>query len=355
MRRIFITGGHYTPARAVIDELLRLGGFEIFYLGRRFSMEDDAAEALEFQELKKIKRVNYIVINTGRLQRKFFIKPFQSLKAFSKIISGLVAGFWAVLKYRPNIILSFGGYVALPVVLVGKIFGIRVVTHEQTLSLGLANKIIERLADKVLVSYPQQADQRHVYTGNPIRREILEVGNCHPRKNLIFVTGGNQGSHVLNMALMEALPTLLKKYSVVHQTGDSKFGDYDNLYNRYKNNKNYKIYRFLSGKEMAENLSLASLVICRSGANTVTELRYLGKPAILVPIFWSGGNEQVKNAQIIVRAGQGEMLTEDQLSSRSLVTLVNKMFSYLNYYQKNGLANKATLSVDAASKIVDQL
>ena len=149
MKKIFITGGHFAPAKAVID---KLSGWEIFYLGRKYAMEDEKTEALEFRE---IKNAHYLVITTGRLQRKFFVNWSQSVKALLKIPWGFIQSFFYLLKYRPDVILSFGGYVALPVVINAWFLDIPVITHEQTKSLGLANKIIALLAKKTLDKTPR--------------------------------------------------------------------------------------------------------------------------------------------------------------------------------------------------------
>lgn len=92
MKKIFITGGHYTPARAVID--LLIGKCDLFYVGRKFAMEDDQALALEYQSLNGLKSLTYLVLTTGRLQRRFFINVMQSIKAFLKIFIGLGQSFY---------------------------------------------------------------------------------------------------------------------------------------------------------------------------------------------------------------------------------------------------------------------
>lgn len=320
-KKIFVIGGHYTPAKAVID--LLINKYQIFYLGRKYAMEDDPALALEYQSLNGLKNLTYLVLTTGRLQRKFFVNPVQSIKAFLKIFIGFFQSLYYLLKYRPNLILSFGGYLALPVVICGWLFGIPVLTHEQTKVSGLANRIIAKFAKKVL-------------TGNPIRKEILDLKPV--KTSGIFVTGGNQGSHVINMAAKD----LFKKYKIVLQTGDSKFNDYETL-------KRDGVYKFLDAKNMAKFLNEADLVISRAGANIVTELAYLGKPAILIPIPWSSGNEQMLNANFLKNAGTAEILEQKDLTGENLLKLVDFMFANLKKYQ-----HKIPVKTDAAEEIVKE-
>jgi UDP-N-acetylglucosamine--N-acetylmuramyl-(pentapeptide) pyrophosphoryl-undecaprenol N-acetylglucosamine transferase len=327
-KKIFVTGGHYTPARAVIDELLKNKNYEIFYLGRKYAMEDDDALALEYLELSNLSNLKYLELTTGRLQRKFWVNPRQSVKALLKVFTGLIQSFYYLGKFRPNLVMSFGGYLAVPVVIGAWLLGIPVLTHEQTPVRGLANRIIAPFAKKIL-------------TGNPLRREILALKFRPQHSRTILVTGGNQGSHVIN----QAVKTLIKKYPLIIQTGDSRYNDFEEL---SKLNKN--TYKFLTASQMAKALDRAGLVISRAGANICTELAYLGKPAILIPIPWSSGNEQKLNAQWLKEAGIAEILEEKDLNGQTLLSLTKKMFKDLKKYQ-----HPVPLPLDAAGRIVKEI
>lgn len=334
-KKIFITGGHLTPAKAVFEELT---GWEIYYLGRKYAMEDDKAVALEYQQLGDSPNIKYLVITAGRLQRKFFINIGQSVKALLKIPVGFMQSFWWLLRFEPNIVLSFGGYIALPVVINAWLLGIPVITHEQTQTLGLANKIIGLFSQKIL-------------RGSILRREILKAKTR--TTETIFITGGNQGAHVINVAVEGIINDLTKKYQVIHQTGDSSYQDFEKL--SANANKNYQVKKFLSSSEMAKTLALAKIVISRSGANTVSELAYLGKPAILTPIPWSSGGEQKKNAQVLVDLGMAEIIVQKNLSGKSLLSVVNKISDNYEPYFNNAKKAKSLIDPHAAEKIVAEL
>jgi len=334
MKKIFITGGHYTPAKAVIDLLLDKNEFEIFYLGRKSAMEDDKALALEFIELSSKPKITYLELTTGRLQRNFFVNFNQSVRAFLKIFTGFFQSLYYLVKYRPNLVMSFGGYLAIPVVINAWFFGIPVLTHEQTLAPGLANRLIARFSKKVL-------------TGNPLRREILNLKPVR-QSNTIFITGGNQGAHVINVAIEEIIDKLLKKYRVIHQTGDSKFEDYERL-------KREGVFKFLDAQEMADALNAAALVISRSGANITTELAYLGKPAILIPIPWSSGGEQMANAKVLESAGTAEILEQKDLNGQNLLRLIGSMMENLKQYNANAVKARKLVELDATEKIVEEI
>lgn len=361
--RIFVTGGHFTPAMAVIEELLKRGGFEIYYLGRKYSMEDDKALAMEFSELSCRTDLTYYVVQTGRLQRKFFVNFWQSVRSILRIPFGFLQAFYLILRYRPVLVLSFGGYVAVPVVFVAWLFGLKIVIHEQTLVCGLSNKLMALLADRVLVSWEDSLKffpaKKTVLVGNPVRGSILRVKRKRQgRKKVIYVTGGNQGSHVINVVILSILPELLRKYEVIHQTGDSKFGDYEKLA-KAKDvlseplKRRYVLKKFIATSEIADVFSKVDLIVGRPGANLVTEALYLGINSVLIPISWAGYKEQEKNAQILSNLGRAIIISEDKLSGEKLLKaisdqIIKKGDNLLEFQQKESIAG-------AAGKIVNEL
>ena len=333
MKKIFVTGGHFAPAKAVID---KLSGWEIFYLGRKYAMEDEKSLALEFLELRNLSNLRYLSVLTGRLQRKFFVNVGQSIKALLKIPWGFIQSFYYLLRYRPDVVLSFGGYVALPVVINAWFLDIPVITHEQTKSLGLANKIIALFAKKTL-KFPI------------LRDEILKAKIQN--KNLIYITGGNQGSHVINLAIQEIFNKLVKKHQVIHQTGDSSFNDFE----KAPKIKNYEVKKFLTGEESAKALAEARIIISRGGANTVAEIAFLGKPAIFIPIPWASGNEQEENIRPLVNLGMAEVIPQDQLSGKTLLKAIEKIEKNYDQYFTNAQKAKSLIDPFAAEKIVAEI
>lgn len=393
MKKIFLTGGHFAPAKAVISALLKAGKphfakashfadasrdksrgeWQIFYIGRKYAMEGDRAEALEFREIREVGRINYLVINPGRLQRKFFVNIGQSIKALLRIPLGFAQAFWWLLRFRPAVVLSFGGYVAVPVVVGAWLLGIPILTHEQTTVSGLANKIIALLASKVLVSWESSLNYfpkgKAVLTGNPLREEVLDkvkslkslVISQKKTTKMIYITGGNQGAHVINEAVGKVLPQLVSKYQIIHQTGDSQiFKDYQKLEKiREKLPKKlqwkYQPYRFLSGIESATVLANADLVISRAGANTVLEIAALGKPSILIPIPWSGGNEQYQNAQLLADLWMAEILPQSELTPKKLLETIESVMTNIQEYKKCAKEGIKLVHLDAAEKIMNEV
>lgn len=366
---IIICGGHLTPALAVIEELKNPSAIShkplaILFIGRKHSMEGDSAVSQEYKIITRM-GIPFISLAAGRLQRKFTRYTIPSLL---KIPVGFFQALWWVGKFKPDIILSFGGYLAVPVVIAGWLWQVPTVSHEQTTVSGLANKIIAYFAQKICVSWPQSADhfpkKKVVLTGNPIRREIFKINKNSPYPipdtlyPVIYITGGSLGSHVINETVVKCLPELLEKYIVIHQCGDSeKYNDYEKLKSASRRIKaelqeKYKFTQYVGPEDIGWVFNKADLVIGRAGANTVTELAALGKPAILIPIPWVGNSEQLKNAEVLANIGAAVILPQDKLNGEELKKQIDSMFDDFKNYRKNAKEATKLVNLSAASKIV---
>lgn len=362
--KIVIAGGHLTPALAVIEELQKRNNWEIFYFGRPFSTEGDKTPSLESKIIKD-KGVKLITINFGRLQHNF---TRYSLWAFLRIPWGFTLSFIHLIRLRPDLILSFGSYVGVTVVMAAWVLGIPVVIHEQTTVVGLANKVSSTLAKKILISWPQTLktfpEQKTVLTGNPLRSEIFqpkakiwEAFNFEAKLPLILVTGGNQGSHRINVAVEGILLKLLRQYNVFHQTGHlQSFGDYSRLLKTKEKlpadlKKRYQLRKYLTGEEWGTILNKADLVVSRAGINTISELLALGKPQLLIPIPWLPKDEQGQNAQMVKNEGLGEILPQEDLTPENLFLKIEKMMKNLKKYQPK----TKQINLKASFKIVNEL
>lgn len=363
-KKIIITGGHLTPALAVI-ELMEKCEWEVIFIGRKYAFEGEKTLSAEYRITRKL-GLPFISLTSGRWQRNLTRHTFFSLL---KIPIGFFQSFYWLIKLHPHLILSFGGYLALPVAMAGWFLGIPVVTHEQAVNPGLANQIINFFAKKVAVSWPETLEKikgkKIILTGNPIRKEIFaQTPNPKPQipKNdlpLIYITGGSTGSHAINEVIKNILPQLLEKYNVIHQCGDSQeYKDYEKLLKikdqlppLFKNR--YFVVKYLDFLEIGSVLKKADLVVGRSGANTITELAALGKPAILIPLPWAGQNEQFENAKILEKAGIAVILEQKNLTGETLYNNINTLSQNLEQYKKNGRKAKELVDLKAAEKILD--
>lgn len=358
--KILLTGAHFTTAVAVIEELRKQPNVKIIYVGRKTTMEGDKSPSVESTLLPKL-GVEFIPITAGRLQRAL---GFYTIPSLFKIPIGAVQAFWIIFTQKPDVVLSFGGYVATPVVIGAWLMSIPVIIHEQTLVTGLANRISSWFADKVAVSFDSDHSfnrNKTIITGNPLRREILAVSDdiLYKYKRIfqqaqkeelpvILVTGGNQGSHLINQAVEGCLDELLKIACVIHQTGESKFNDYERL--KVKENEKYVVDKWIDN--MGYFLKQTDLVISRAGINTLSELAYLGTPALVVPIPYIYKDEQNKNAKFFEKLGLVRILPQSKLSSGTLFKSIKSCLSDLNQFSKEAKKAKEIIIKDATKRLV---
>lgn len=338
--RVILIGGHLSPALSLIRELKNE---EVVFFGRKYSFEKDKALSLEYQLVEEL-NIPFIPITTGRLQRKFTRYTFFS---FLKLPIGFFQSVRALIRFKPDVVLGFGGYISIPVVFASFILGIPVVIHEQTFEAGFANRILSRFAKKICISWESSFDffpkNKTILTGNPIRKELFEkITDEFSFKNdlpIIYITGGSSGSHAINEAVGKILNKLLSISNVVHQTGDAKeFNDFEKLLGIKEKmgdlKGEYKIVKFLNSAHASEILNKADLVVSRSGVNTVTELVYLKKPSLLIPLSFSQKNEQYKNALFAKELGIAEILEQKDLTEERFYGVIFKILKDKTEYVK---------------------
>lgn len=357
--RILITGAHFTPAVAVIEQLKKYPDAKIVYVGRKTTQEGDFSKSLESQIIPKLD-VKFIPITTGRLQRSFTIYTIPSLL---KIPVGLLAALYIVLTEKPDVTLSFGGYVSVPVVIASWLFSIPILIHEQTLVSGLANRISAVFANKVALSFKNnQINEKRIITGNPLRNivkgnegklgELGEIFRLAGKEKLpvILITGGNQGSHIINKTVEDVLDKLTKEAFVIHVTGENKFNDFERLRELGSFGERYLVRKWIN-EEYGVVLKKVNLVISRSGINTLTELAYIGKPALVIPFPHLYGDEQNKNARYFENAGLVKILPQSKLSGSSLVENIKLLLKNLPKLKQEAKNARKVLTPDAAQRL----
>lgn len=359
IKKIVITGGHHNSALVVAEEL-RKRGYEIIWFGHKYTMWGDENVGAEYKEVTKA-GFKFIEIKAGK-----FYRTYNPAK-IALIPVGFFQSLYYLLKFKPNLVLSFGGYLAVPVIVCAWLLGIPSLTHEQTVVYGLANRIISHFAKKVLVSWETSVKHfpknKAVFTGLPLRPEIFQRQNLKYEFNhklpTIYITGGKQGAHVINQIARESLENLLKNYNIIHQCGSSSL--YNDIRKQEELKKSlseefkrrYVVKEYFFREEIGAVFSSCDLVISRSGAHTVYELAALGKPSILIPIPWSSRDEQLKNAQILKNHGIAEIIMQKDLYPTSLLNMIEKMSKNIDFYKKNALRVKKLIKFDATQKIAN--
>jgi UDP-N-acetylglucosamine--N-acetylmuramyl-(pentapeptide) pyrophosphoryl-undecaprenol N-acetylglucosamine transferase len=319
------TGGHIFPIIAVAREIKKRqpANLELSYMGP----EDEFASKLFFKEGIK----TYFVLS-GKVRRYFTVSAFfqNILDLFIKIPVGIVQAFLILFFTAPDMVFSKGGYGAIPTVIAAWILRIPIFMHESDSTPGLTNKIISKLSTKIFVSFPVKLTQyfpekKMILAGNPIREELLQVNpenakavfNLSSDKPVILVLGGSQGSTRINDLISQILPSLLKQFEVIHQSGQK---DFERLKGEVRNfispneQSGYHLFAFLDENQMKHALAIAACVIGRAGAGTIFEIAAFKKPSILIPLPEAAQNHQVKNAYAYCEAGATMVIEESNLT-----------------------------------------
>lgn len=340
-KTVCITGGHLTPALSVVDEIVdKKLPWNIVFIGRKFAKEGDSTVSEEYTSITRLS-VTFLPLIAGRIPR--FISG-STIRSIAKIPIGFIQAFVYLIRYRPDIIVSFGGYIALPVVSAGWILRIPSVTHEQTQSIGLANRTISYLVKKIYVSHKHMllkiSSNKGVYVGLPLRKKLFEK---HPKpkyiprinRPILYCTGGVTGARSINTLLFPIIKNLSTKYMIVHQTGAESFADATNIRNDLDRNQQQYYYPkiYYTVEEVGWILTHAMLVVGRSGANTTAEIEALGAIALFIPLPWSAGNEQLKNAQYLCSKGSATVLEQASLDSKALEEHIHEMILHRAKYK----------------------
>lgn len=362
MKKIFLTGGHAaTTAIAVVEEIIRRyqnKPLEIYWIGVKNAFEGKSIPTLDWIHFSKLGIKTYF-IKTGRLQRKF---TFWTIPSILKIPLGFLHTFFLILKIRPDVVVSFGGFAAFPVILAARILGIPSLLHEQTAAIGRANFFSLPFVNKVALArrqslrYIKAKSSKLRVIGNPIMTQILEVPVKEKISKLpvIYVTGGSRGSQKINQALKPILNKLLEKFHVIHQTGLIDYQHFRRLKKKLpsKLGLKYEVYPVIDPMQVDGVYKRSDIIISRAGANTVAEIMVVKRPSILIPIPFSYLDEQTKNADIAKEFGIAKVIKEEDLLPERLLREIEDLYLNWKKYVKRSL-DKVSPDVNASSSFVD--
>lgn len=358
--RVVVIGGHLSPALAVIESLPK--ETKILFIGRKHHFEGDRAVSLEHKTIHSL-GIDFAEIVSARLQRKITRHTINSLLKFP---IGLIQSLFILLKFKPDIVIGFGGYLSLPVAIMAFLLRIPIVIHEQTFEAGFSNRLISVFAKKICISWDSSRaffpKEKVVLTGNPVRKFSLSGDSSTPfhfAQNdipVIYVTGGSSGSHFINTLIEGCIKDLSRKFNVIHQTGDAKSNDYERLENLRSKlpidiRARYVLKKFIDPSHIGAILEKCDLVISRAGINTVSELIYFEKPGLLIPLPFSQGQEQLKNAKFLESLGLGLVLQQKEIDPKKLYDNIALMFANINKYRLDK-AELGTMQKDASRNIV---
>ncbi len=351
--KIAVTGGHHTSALPVIKRFREENpNVELIWFGHKHSLKGDKNTTLEYRDITDL-GIRFIDLPAGKFYRTY--DPVRLLK----IPLGFIVATYHLLKNRPNAILSFGGYIAVPVVISGWFLGIPSITHEQTVVVGYANKLISKFAKKILISHEESSKyfppEKTVLSGLPLRKELFEVRSdefgLENDLPVLYITAGKTGSHKINSVVADCLSDLLQRFNVIHQCGDySRYDDYSNLKKTYElllhedkkeNNQSeyprgkYFVRKFIGKDIIGEVFSKSDILLSRAGAHITAEIKAFGKAAVLVPIPWVSHNEQYLNASLLEDMGLAVILNENELSCENLLEKLDEVYYSIEVGHEN--------------------
>ncbi len=345
------TGGHIFPALAVAD-ILRTQGWQVTWLGAPNSMEADLVPRHGYE----MAWVRFSGVRGKGLLRLLQL-PFDLLLAMWQSAA-------AIFRHRPDVVLGMGGYITFPGGVMASLLRRPLLIHEQNSVAGLSNRVLARIAKKVLSGFPDVLPHA-IWCGNPVRSDIAGLPDPQQRyaarngKLNVLVVGGSLGAKAINEALPQALLLLPKdvRPNVLHQTGKQHFEAVKRAYQQAGVQADIKPFM----DEMAKHYGNADLVICRAGALTVAELAAAGVASILIPFPFAVDDHQTRNAQFLSKHGAAVLLPQIDLSAEKLAQLLRGMMDgeqgrqkLLTIAQKARSLAKADAAV-AVARICEEL
>ena len=333
------TGGHIMPGIAVAEQM-KLEGWAIAWMGNPDGMEAKLTAGRGYE----MAWVQFSALRGKGLLRKIML-PLNLLRGFYQ-------AFVQLDRIKPDVVLGFGGYISFPGGMMAVLKGIPLVLHEQNSVAGLANRVLAKVATRVLTGFPNTLTDGD-WVGNPVRPEIIDVlplpAERYAARNgalKILVIGGSLGARALNENVPRALALMDEavRPEVMHQTGANEFNEVAKLYAAL--GVHAQCAPFITN--MASAYAQADLVICRAGALTIAELAATGVASLLIPFPAAVDDHQTFNAQFLARAGAAFLLAQSELNPDRL-----KAISSVPREQLAQMAEKArTLAKPDATAVV---
>ncbi len=361
------SGGHIFAAIATLKAFTTLypsQAKDLVFVGSTLTMEGEKHQLPMEERLCNRMGIPFRKIRMGKLQRQLSLRSF---KLAYQVVLGFIDAFKLIKELRPSVVVAFGGYVALPMVIIGKLFGAKIVLHEQTSNIGLTNRLLQYFADTIGVTF--EASQRYFkrptkVVGSPTMEHIYSISTyehllAYIKKEksklldepdyleklqwikanqgqipILLMSGGSQGSHFLNEQIKMILPELLKESIVIMQVGENEqYNDYKVLTDLVSTltpelQKNCIIRKFVY-EEYGFLMKTADVFLGRSGANTVYQAGMNSLHSLFVPIPWVTRNEQYTNAMILQEKGFATIIEQAHCTPEVLLEEIKKNFAHI--------------------------
>lgn len=357
------TGGHINPGIAIANKIKeKEKDSEIIFIGTDRGLENDLVPRAGY-ELKRI--------DAHGIQRKINVENLKNLYATFKSIGKAKK----ILKeFKPDVVIGTGGYICVPTAIAARKLNIPVVLHESNAFPGVAVRLFKKKANKILVGFEDakkrlENGKNVIVTGNPIKIKKLNLSEVEKNKikeelglkkdkPVVLVFGGSQGAKSINKSFIEIISNKKNKnYQIIWAAGPNQYENIkakleeDNI--NIENIENVKILPYIYNME--EVMNACDLVVCRSGAMTITEISVVGKPAIFIPFPFATENHQEYNARVLVNAGAAKIILDKDLNSEILENTIEGIITNKEILTQMGLNAEKVAVQKVEEKIYEEI
>ena len=300
------TGGHLFPAIAVS---------EYFKKSQLHFLVDKRTENFLIN-----KNLKYHVISSSKIEKNIFKLPI----SFFKIFYGFIYSLYLIVKFKPSLVVGFGGYTCIPSLLAAKVLNRKILIHEQNSVMGKTNRYLSKISNKTAITYKNTvfADKSAIFSGIPIRKFKLKKNRDTNKNKKILIIGGSQGakifSEIIKNIILRLDKSLLKKIIVVQQIRKEDFKKMEKFYQDL--NVKFKLQNFFTN--IYSEINTSDLIITRCGASSLAEIEYFKKFCILVPLPTSTNNHQYFNAIEFKKTNECEIINQHNIDNQNLVKII---------------------------------
>ena len=357
------SGGHINPGIAIANKIKKENSnAEIIFIGTKRGLENDLVPRAGYK-LKTIEAYGIV--------RKFTI---DNIKKMFKTLKGYGEAKKILKQERPDIVIGTGGFICGPVLLAASKQKIPTLLHESNAFPGVTVKLLAKKVDTILISFEDARKRIHnakniVLTGTPTKfkdikfsenekEEFLKENNLVQNKTLILVFGGSQGARPINNAIEEIIENNLNKnYQILWSVGQSQY----DIIKQNLEKKNINIDNITNVKvipyiyDMQKAMLTADLIVCRSGAMTITEVSICGKPAIFVPLSFAAENHQEFNAKVLANEGAAKIIHDNEINGNSLNNMIEEMIKDKEKLKQMGNNAKKIVMENVEDKIYEEI
>ncbi|PIR44812.1 MAG: hypothetical protein COV10_02925 [Candidatus Vogelbacteria bacterium CG10_big_fil_rev_8_21_14_0_10_51_16] len=359
------SGGHFYPIIAVAEALQEKAEEEKYVGIELYYMSDSPYNKRALFEA----HLTYIHTTAGRSRTYLSIR---NISDSLKTVFGLITSTWKLYTLFPDVIFAKGGYASFPALFAAKLLQIPVVIHESDSVPGRVNRWAGKFARYVAVSYAEAETffpkEKVAVTGNPVRSALIDLSASGAREffgaeagvPIIYITGGSQGAMTINNMIVDMLPQLVEKYTVVHQIGALNLGDVKSraalVLGQSSNKDRYKPFGYLDMSATRMIGACANIIISRAGS-TIFEIAAWGTPSILIPLSGeiAHGDHQRANAYNYAHSGAAIVIEEKNLGPHLLASEIDRILGSVAIQEEMRLGARKFFKPDAAKIIAEAL